>query len=182
MTDDGELRAEVQQLLLQVTRAPGQPYPGGASPTEIADLERRLGLRLPTRYVDWLRVCQGEAVGPGYVLGTRTDRDGFFDVASNGPFANGWRANGWLPIADDGCGNPYVLIIGGDLDGFVGFVDTADPDTIAYLVASDVWLFFRFFLAHDLRREGWPFAPTFVLFIDPNLARAPKDLLPWNGG
>jgi hypothetical protein len=78
--------------------------------------------------------------------------------------------------------DPYVLIVGGDLDGFVGIVDTADPDTIAYLVASGRMAdLFRFFPGAQISaaREG-PFAPDVrPLSIEiPNLARAPKDLLP----
>jgi hypothetical protein len=49
-----------------------------------------------------------------------------------------WAESGLLPVADDGCGNYYVLAT----DGTVGFVETMkDHDRIDRRVAGDLLSF-----------------------------------------
>jgi hypothetical protein len=65
------------------------------------------------------------------------------------------------PPAGDGCGDHYVLIASGELNGSVGFLDQADRDTIDYLVATDVWTFLWFLLRSVTGRPvSEPLCPT----------------------
>jgi hypothetical protein len=138
-----------------------------------------LGRPIPADVTTWLRICRGEAIGPGGVFGARPDLPAF-DIERRLSDRPDWTGRGWLPIAGDGCGNVYVLIEHGHLAGMVGFVDTiSDPDSIGYLAASDLWHFLRFLFAYDLGERGWPFQPRFVLAADPRIADAPVRLLPW---
>lgn len=146
----------------------------------VAELERRLGQALPAALVEWLRVCRGDVIGPGGVFGARPDEPDL-DIEHRLTYHPGFLERGWLPIAGDGCGNTYVLIAHGPLTGMVGFVETVtDPDHIDYLVGSDLWHFLRFLLAKEVGERGWPFREDFVLALDPHLAAAPTQLLPWN--
>jgi hypothetical protein len=177
----GEAYEEVCRLLPRVPRAPEQPFPGGASDEELADLARRLDLELPIELADWLRVCKGEQIGPGGVFGARPDDEDGDIVAQLSRYPR-WRVNGWLPIAGDGCGNCYVLLTSDMLAGFVGFVDVqSDPDFLDCVVASDLWRFLAFLFTRELGESRWPHDPDEVLAKDPELARATAELLPWNG-
>lgn len=177
----GEAYEEVCRLLPRVPRAPERPFPGGASDQELADLERRLNVALPEDLAHWLRMCRGEPIGPGGVFGACPDDEADDIVARLAPYPR-WRANGWLPVAGDGCGNCYVLLTSDVLAGFVGFVDVmADPDFLDCVVASDLWRFLAFLFTRELGESGWPHDPVEVLAKDPGLARATAELLPWNG-
>jgi cell wall assembly regulator SMI1 len=173
-----DLAAQVHDLLARVPRPPDEPAAGGAGDVEIADLARRLGQTLPSRLVAWLRLCRGDVIGPGGVFGARPDRP-FIDMEHRGSYHPGFIDRGWLPIAGDGCGNIYVLIMLGPLAGKTAFIETTtDPDRIDYLVASDLWHFLRFLLARETGERGWPFHAAFVQSVDPPLT-GPADLLPW---
>jgi hypothetical protein len=176
----GDLNQQVLWLLSRVPRAPEQPFPGGASKADLLDLTRRLGTALPNDLASWLRVCKGEAIGPGGVFGARPDRESV-DVAATFALHPTWRAKGWLPVAGDGCGNCYVLLTTDPLTDFVGFIDTmADPDRIDYVVASNLWHFLFFLFRSELGEQSWPFDAHEVLAKDPGIAKAPATLLPWH--
>ncbi|GAA1553450.1 hypothetical protein GCM10009827_087710 [Dactylosporangium maewongense] len=173
-----DLVAQVHDLLTRVPRPPDEAAAGGADDAEIADLARRLALTLPPPLVAWLRVCRGDVIGPGGVFGARADRPPI-DMEHRRSYHPGFIDRGWLPVAGDGCGNTYVLITHGPLDGRVAFIETTtDPDRIDYLVASDLWHFLRFLLARETGERGWPFHAAFVQSIDPHLTD-PAGLLPW---
>ncbi|MEH1166791.1 SMI1/KNR4 family protein [Micromonospora sp. CPCC 205539] len=140
---DHDARGDVQRLLLEVERAPEQPMPGGASDHELADLERRLGMPLPTVLAQWLRLCKGEAICAGGVFGARDGHD-HLDIAAHRALHPRWRELGWLPVAGDGCGNYYVLISSGELAGKVAFVDTiSDPNRVETVAGDNLWTFLR---------------------------------------
>ena len=174
------LERDVRQLLSIVPRNPDRQVAGGADDDELADLERRLNRSLPGELIDWLRVCKGEAIGPGGLYGARPDVS-HLDMAEELNHHNNWRTRGWLPVAGDGCGNAYVLITERGSTGGVGFVDTmTDVDAIDYIVASDLWHFLRFLLLRETGHQGWPFDRQAVVAADPGMAEMPSPLLPWH--
>jgi hypothetical protein len=145
MTDNHKARHEVLRLLPNARRAPEQPFPGGASDQELADLERRLGTPLPAALTDWLHICKGEAICAGGVFGARPDQD-FLDIAAYSTLHPQWKGLGWLPVAGDGCGNYYVLLTTGQ----VAFIDTmSDPDAIDHIAGEDLWTFLHSLLTRD---------------------------------
>ncbi|MGH3389067.1 MAG: SMI1/KNR4 family protein [Actinomadura sp.] len=179
-TDD--LHQQVISLLRRVPRAPERPFPGGASEAELLDLTRRLGVALPGDLASWLRVCKGEAIGPGGVFGT-LPADESHDIAARSALFPTWRVRGWLPVAGDGCGNHYMLLTDGRLTGFVCFVEAvADPDRIDYVAASSLWRFLFFLFRAELGDRSWPFDADEVTAIDPRITEAPAALLPWEAG
>jgi SMI1 / KNR4 family (SUKH-1) len=104
----------------------------------------------------------------------------------------------WLPVADDGCGDYYVIDLTGPDQGDypVFFWDHETGQDIesgalikGYAVASNVWIFSLLFLKHELTRVGtsqdkserwsWHFDRDRTLQHDPNLARVRSAPLPW---
>jgi len=93
-----------------------------------------------------------------------------------------WRQNGWVPVAGDGCGNYYVLMSNekhGENSPVI-FVDTlSESDSGAYVVASSLFHFLRFYLEADIDRTGWPFDEAYVVGRDPAIMNFHDFELPW---
>jgi cell wall assembly regulator SMI1 len=174
-------RHEVARLVRAATREPGTSFPGGADDVEIADLQREVGLKLPPELVEWLRMCKGDVIGPGYLYGVRYSGR-VTDIASVLERFPRWRERGWLPVAGDGSGDYYVLIARGDLIGYVAFVDQSDLEILDYVVASNLWAFVRFLLTASAGDRRWPFDRDYVLGLDPGMADVPTGLQPWSTG
>jgi cell wall assembly regulator SMI1 len=174
--DPTSIRREVIDLLRGADRAPDRPTPGGASEDELDELEARIGATLPPQLRQWLAICKGEAIAPGGVFGVRPDEPAL-DIGHRLSVHDPLR--GWLPVAGDGNGDVYVLVTDGPLAGRVAFIDQADPDEIACIVASDLWLFLRFLLRREAGERGWPFDLTMVTAADPGMANVPNGLRPW---
>ncbi|GIF77127.1 SMI1/KNR4 family protein [Asanoa siamensis] len=174
-------RDEVARLLITAVREPGRSYPDGADDAEIADLRRIVGRPLPTELVEWLRLCKGDAIGPGGLYGVPHDGHAD-DIASVLASFPGWRDRGWLPVAGDGSGDYYVLITDGKLAGHVAFIDQSDFDALGYIVATTIWTFVRSLLLADAGDRRWPFDRGHVLGLDPAMAHVPAALLPWGDG
>jgi cell wall assembly regulator SMI1 len=168
----------------------------GAHREELRKLEAAIGLAIPQELRDWLQVCNGLLAHPGSLLGvppvpTWQQISYAFEVAPE------WRETGWLPVANDGCGNYYLLDTRQSTEGEhpVYFADhERDYIEPIYVVASGLWTFLGFFLQKALdsekekpylatlgKREAyeyigkrepywWPFNKERVLEVDPKLA------------
>ncbi|MGH3327230.1 MAG: SMI1/KNR4 family protein [Streptomycetales bacterium] len=160
-----------------------EPHPG-ASPGQIAELQQRLGFPMPEELRAWLRVCNSSIGLHGIFYGTGHRRpdlniEWYLD---RHPY---WRDRRWLPVADDSCGNHYII----DSQQFVPttaayFIDhTEGENALAYVVAASLPSLLRFLLEEDLEvpgYEGWPFDADYVLSKDPDLATITDPaLLPW---
>ncbi|WP_181259297.1 SMI1/KNR4 family protein [Pseudoduganella armeniaca] len=169
----------IEVLLQAATLPPDATLPAGIPDTALQQLQAAFGRELPPQLVDWLRRSNGPCAGPGglfgYATGTRhLDIDYYWELYP------AWRERGWIPVAGDGCGNYYVLLATGAAAAPVAFIDTAEgDDTLAYLVASDLWHFIDFYLRSDAGEGGWPFDQDDVLASDPMLANAAGAPLPW---
>jgi hypothetical protein len=201
------LRADVLRLLEDVRRPADPPLPPGASDTQIERLASLLGFAVPSTLADWLATCNGPRRTSQVLFGFETPSP-FLDLAHKLELFPTWRPRRWVPVAGDGCGNYYVLDASREhlaADG-VFFIETIhDPNSLAYIVASDVWHFLRFLLEEELRdderfddeffrlqerdwrraydealaRVSWPWEESYVLAHDPVLGDAPDRLLPW---
>ena len=134
---------QVKASLAHAERDPLADPIAGASDEQLTDLESRLGIALPEALVAWLRICNGDTLGQGGVLGARPDRQDLDIAQCRALFAHEWRDRMWLPVASDGCGNYYVL----DEAGAVGFVDTmADPASVERTIAESLGDFLTWFV------------------------------------
>jgi hypothetical protein len=188
-TEGDSLELEVMRLL-RVVRPLGDG-PVRAAPVSADDtlrFERKYDLDLPAELKAWLRRCDGAAVNPGgiYPLFSRSSEEVSIDwYLTSYPE---WRARGWLPVASDGCGDVYVLATSlGAPHGThpVFFLDQADWETPAYLVASGLWRFLFLLLKSEVlhangERVYWPFDREAVLAEDPDLASCRGIPLPWD--
>lgn len=155
--------------------------PPGADDAEIAGLEIRTGLPLPPAFREWLKFTNGPVIGAGGVYGVQTGRS-FTDIESFYDWYTEWRGKGWIPIAGDGCGDYYVIATRehNSQGRPVFFIDChLDPLEPAYIVASNVLSFLRFYLRADLGERGWPFDRAKMLAEDPAIAEATTADLPW---
>jgi hypothetical protein len=175
---DVDIRQDVADLVSRAVRAPEAPSPSGATDEDLAELQSRVPIPLPTPLRDWLRVCRGDAIGPGGVFGARPD-DPSLDIGHRLAPHPEWLDLGWLPVAGDGNGDHYVLATTGQLAGRVGFVDQTDTGRIDYVVATDLWRFMRFLFRREAGERGWPFDRPMVTRLDPAMDEVPADLRPW---
>ncbi|MGZ4428829.1 MAG: SMI1/KNR4 family protein [Nocardioidaceae bacterium] len=135
----------IVQLVHGAVRDPDEPGVLGAGDEDLEDLEVRLGHRLPPPLRQWLRICRGATIGPGGFFGNRPDKPSL-DIPFYLSLFPEWKANRWLPIAGDGCGNYFVLLDSGQ----VGFVDTmSDPDAIEPDPYPDLLSCVEDLLGHD---------------------------------
>ncbi len=119
-------------------RSRNLPIPPGATPAELAQLRRDLTFTPPPELESWLTLCRGcEVQAPSIVhlLGTRAR---YFDIA--GALLPEWIANRRIPIANDGCGQHYVLIAD-RAPAPVAFFEAHAPERPEYLVASSLPVF-----------------------------------------
>jgi hypothetical protein len=95
-----------------------------------------------------------------------------------------FKANSWLPLGTDGCGDYYVLALASEPDPLrpVYFIDPYQDGGYSrptYAVASELWLFLRFLFRDELGDRSWPFESRSVLVSDPLLAQVRGAPLPW---
>lgn len=142
--------------------------------------EDSAGVSVPPVLVEWLLVCNGLRVASGSLFGIGT-RKAEIDIRGVLTLFSSWCQKRWIPVADDGCGDYFILAPQGSRH-VVGFVDTAsDSDAIAYIVSSCLQTFVRCFLEENAEPKGWPFERAVTLEMDPGLAQVVTDWpMPWD--
>jgi len=170
---------KVIELLHQVKPIGNQPAViEPATDEEIKTFELAHKLILPAEVKSWFQRCNGISLNPGglYRLFSKED-----DVCSIDWYFKEypeWKERSWIPIANDGCGNLYILttaiVIPSARTHPVFFLDQADFDKPDYVVASGLWKFLFFFLEHAIltqRSEDtyWPFGKRKVITGDPQI-------------
>jgi cell wall assembly regulator SMI1 len=166
-------------LLRFLEGPPDEQIPAGISDSEISLCEARLGILFPEKLREWLGYSNGPCVGPGGMMGVKTVRDNL-DIEVILDLHPTWKEKGWLPVAGDGCGNYYVLVISNPKESPVAFVDTMEAESeLAYVVASDFWRFLFFLFRGDLRESRWPFDKVEFERMDPEIFHLGLPL-PWD--
>lgn len=181
MSTAGKNLKRVLNLLSSVPMAPEDEVPGGLSEQEIGDAEKRMNITFPDELREWLATSNGPCVGPGGIFGVGTDRSSL-DLEKIAPLYDSWKALKWIPVADDGMGNYYVLDTRENTECGcpVYFVDTMlDPDRPEYVVASNLWSFLVFLLEREIGKDEWPFDMEYVLRNDPEIEACEGVKKPW---
>lgn len=148
-----DMKQEALSLLLLLRLAPEDALPKGATAQQLCDFEQRTNLRLPCQVEDWLTLCNGPCVAEGGVFGVRPDCS-FLDIESYLQEHPTWQKNNWLPVAGDGCGNYYVVVVDAqDLNGCpVFFIDhEVDNTELNHQIAPDFWTFLNWLFRRELR-------------------------------
>lgn len=170
------MRKETINLLHKLSDIDGQELPKGVQQSEMEDFERRNNILLSPNLQEQFITCNGAALGPGGIFGIRNPKN-FLDIEYIWSLMPEWKNREWLPLASDGSGDYYVV----DLECKIGFdhpvffVDQSDLNALSYIVASDIWHFFRGLFLTEIEQDPetcefyWPFDKEQVLKEDPAL-------------
>jgi len=177
MEDDRRLSDMVQRFCQEkrVTLPP---------PCTQAAFERfaaRTSVPVPPPLRSWLLKVNGAAIGAGYTYGIECDRENEIEFLYS--LRPEWAEKAWLPIANDGCGNHYLIPTKHEYGpGYpVFFVDTSvAPNEPDYLCASSINLFFLLLLEWVLDDTDWPFDKEFTLRRDPEFLKFTGIRYPWD--
>lgn len=139
-----------------------------------------LGIQLPPSYLGVLEKHDGALVElPLFSL--------MESVESIAIHRERWTKPALWPVAEDGCGNYYVLAnscrneIGESPVGFIDSISKTGPDAPERWVASNFASFVFFFMTQVCAERGcsallrypsknsWPFDPDFVAHVDPGM-------------
>ena len=151
----------------------------GASEDQLQKLTDVLGITLPKQLEQWLRICNGYTVVPGWLLGATT-ADSILDIALFQQDWQHWKDHFWIPIAADGSGNPWVLDAADPSDDSVYFVESSEPETLSYVTASSLDRFLVNVLTEEIGPTGWPFDKEQMVRADPALLSCSKAPMPWD--
>jgi cell wall assembly regulator SMI1 len=154
----------------------------GASRETLDGFESRTDLPLPSSLRDWLSICNGARNGAAGCFGLEQDVD-WMDMEAFLTRWSNWVFKGWIPVAKDETGNPYMIGTrkSEEPEGYVFFVDSHESDDDpSFVVASDIWHFLRGYLSDALGESWWPFDQEAVLSRDPSILRAGSLRLPWD--
>jgi cell wall assembly regulator SMI1 len=180
------IEEEVKSLLRKAANRYGGELPPGIGKDEIDAFEHRTAIVVPASLREWLAITNGPTASD-WLFGIRPKRQSL-DVEVILRIYPGWQKMGWIPVANDGCGDYYVLATAPkDSPGHpVFFIENhEDIEKPKYVVASDLWHFLRFFLEDALQEDlsseapSWPFSREFVLRHDPALADYKNVPRPW---
>lgn len=170
---------QLVQLLRDAPLNPDADFPSGLNRSETIALQERLGIAMPPVFSEWLAKVNAPCVGSGGFVGfspTRKSLD-LESIYRNHP---NWKSSGWLPVANDGSGNYYVLVP----PRFpVAFIDVSENSHgLAYVAASSLLKFIEMFIRRECGERDWPFNEDFVLKNDPDI-KLHIDLggMPWAG-
>lgn len=188
MKPKGALEHAVVKLSRDITKiAHGSSFSRAATVGEISRFQKCHNTTLPFEAKRWF----------GWHNGANLSIGGLYSLFSSGRddcsinwYLNEfpeWKKKGWLPIANDGCGDLYILVASITISGTethpIVFLDQSD-DYPSYLVASGLWQFLLFFFEKEIliQREQssyWPFDKERVISLDPKILECKEIPLPW---
>ncbi|GMV24975.1 MAG: hypothetical protein AMXMBFR58_10060 [Phycisphaerae bacterium] len=160
------------------------------SPAMISAFRKSIGFPLPSELRAWLTVCNGSPLVAGLwvarFLGVRDKSKAFLDIGGSFEHQE-WRTQRWIPFADDGCGQTFLLVPCKALNrSVVCFHEgTSGAEEIEYVVASSLWHFLVGALSERVSggeedsADSWPFDRKSTLVLDPDLKRVRGFQFPW---
>ncbi len=171
---------KIESLLKTTAELLKEKLPLGATSDVIAISEKELDMVFPDQLRRWLASHNGMNLLPARYYGVcRSDKeriDARFILSEQ--MYPIYRALKWFPIADDGCGNYWVMPTLGDRHPIL-FVDNGyAEDKAKYVVASDLEHFLEMILEDQIatRRDfkltvydRWPGNEAFVRARDPKI-------------
>ncbi len=148
----------------------------------IAEMESRIGVKLPEDVRTWLQFANGSLVGPGGIFGVPPIRN-HLNMERRWQRHPDWVFRKWVPFASDGCGNYYMIPTQQEFGpGYpVMFVELIhDPVAPRYFVASNIWRFIVAAILNQRSECSWPFDREWLLEHDPDIVKFHGVPLPWD--
>jgi hypothetical protein len=154
---------------------------------DVVEFERQFGMKMPDELIEWLLYCNGADINPGGLYGLKCSGRPI-SIETSLESEPQWVDEGWFPIANDGCGDYYVLASKEKAPASsthpVFFLDQSDYQQPGYVVASSLKYFLWFLLTNEiLLQQGtscfWPFEKSKVLAVDPALDSVKGVRFPW---
>jgi hypothetical protein len=178
-----DIRRELSFFSADVVRLNAAAAPGSV---ELAETE--LGLALPASMRSVLAEFNGAFVVNEPILGVPPIQPALDLVSSTRQARTHWGAGGWaqefVEVGNDGCGNPYVLLLDRQGDGGeapVGFFDSGAM-AMSEIVASS-YLHYLWFLIQDVKwyhqANGKPRPRDDVVWTSTAVVVRPEALSPW---
>ncbi len=163
MTEQDNLIKRLRMKLQRFKKTGKYTILDGISEEVVTEKFAQENLDLPDELRIWLGLCNGIGgfkksipVAFGVVYGTdpnpRLGLNMFFTPGDS------WERNGWIPIADDGCGNYYALVPQGEEDRkqyVVAFFEASSSrdalhDTPTYISCYDCLSFMNLLLLEEI--------------------------------
>lgn len=171
--------AEAFQMLASLPRP--VPEINGLPREQVEAYSQQIGISFPGELVDWLCLVNGVYVDAQALIGI-----GAFKGWSMEDFYTShprWLEKKYIPVALDGSGDYFVIVTNQEYGpgSPVVFMDQADLEKPAYIVASSFEIFVREFIRKEKMGGAWPFNPEAVSRIDPKVFDFKNIALPWEG-
>jgi cell wall assembly regulator SMI1 len=138
---------KIRRLLDELARVKNQELPSGATKEDLDAFTRNTGITIPEELKEWLAICNGTYLFGGGFCGVNTAED--LDIECILARRSEFCDKGWIPVAQDGCGNYYIVPTRSEFgEGFpVFFSDTYSNWYVpTYIVASSIGRFLEFAL------------------------------------
>lgn len=171
--------SRIRELLSKLTH-PDNKIPDGLSKAEIIKLSQKIDITLPKDFSSVLEITNAPYINGQVLLGVSSEDHRSLEAVYQ--MYPKWKYWGWLPIANDGCGNYYIIPTKNDFgEGYpVIFIEsTINSETPGYIVASNVAIFIEFLIERELKMSRWPFDKQLLLSRDPNIQNYQNVNLPW---
>lgn len=187
---DEDVAASVRSLWAKACKKdPELKTPPPPDADSLLRFEAEAGFSAPADWVKWLQICNGCPlnedfwVSSFYGIWDRPIRQLDLDASRmlRQPYFTEWRRLQRTPIADDGCGDYYLLgqpFPGGPPCAVVFWDQSNHYHEFEYVVATDLWVFLRAVLEHLDSKKGWPFNKRTLFSIDPAMASIPEKFRP----
>jgi hypothetical protein len=155
-----------------------------ATDADVDALASLLGVPIPQEYREWITFMDNGLAGAGFLFTLKKSPPtnySVYDVYDGYPQ---WTQRKLIPIADDGLGNKFVMIVGhtSRFNPIVLYYDAIGPDTPSCVVSSNLFLFLEHFFLEGLEKPSvsfWARGKEEVLARDPDLSAVPLLPFPW---
>jgi cell wall assembly regulator SMI1 len=174
---------EIDRLISASEKPPTFQTIQGATSEQLNAAESVLQFKLPSALIEWLRFCNGTALGPGGIFGVFCNPE-VIDIIEHWKRISFWRTAKMIPLAGDGFGNYYAVPLQGDfgIPEPILFIQMSTRDDLGsrIVVASTALHLVKFLLLKELGESRWPFDREFVTSLDASIESTTGVCLPWS--
>jgi SMI1 / KNR4 family (SUKH-1) len=155
-----------------------------ANEADVNALESFLRIKVPQEYREWIEFMDNIVAGAGYLHSLKKNppmKHSLFDIYDDYPQ---WAKNKWIPVADDGLGNDFVMLVehAAGVNPIVLFYNSIDLEIPSCVVNSNLFVFLECFFEDGLvkaENSWWCRNEAELLAKDPALTQINGLRFPW---